>query len=213
MKRLSCILALIISASLFVVVLPAQAQNWSVCPETPSRVAVGDTVTVSDADNLPLALRLAPRKSSRLIASIPIRTELEIIDGPRCSDGWGWWKVRYNNKVGWVAEVGPEGLYNLIPPANSESCPIIDHAVEIGDRAQVTPGLGNRIRAEADLDSEQIGTARPGVVFLVIDGPVCSDGYWWWKISYPRANGTGRIIGWTVEGDTLTGEPWIEPVN
>ncbi|MCL4208905.1 hypothetical protein KJZ63_04745 [Patescibacteria group bacterium] len=212
MKRLSSILALIITASLFVIALPAQAQNWSECPDAPSRIGIGDTASVSDADSLPLALHRFARSSSTVLAQIPIRTELLIIDGPRCNDGWGFWKVSYNNKVGWVGEVGPEGLYNLIP-VNTESCPTIDHAVEIGDRARVTPGLGNRIRAEADLDSEQIGTARPGVAFRVLDGPVCSDGFWWWKISYPRANGTGRIIGWTVEGDTVTGEAWIEPVN
>lgn len=213
MKKLSSILALFIVASLFAIVLPAEAQNWSECPESPSRIAVGDTVTVSDADSSPLALHRTARLSSTILAQIPIRTELLVIDGPRCNDGWGFWKVRYEGKVGWVGEVGPEGLYNLIPPANSESCPIIDHVVEIGDRARVTPGLGNRIRAEAGLDGEQIGTARPGVAFRVLDGPVCLDGYWWWKISYPRTNGTGRIIGWIVEGDSETGEAWIELIN
>ncbi len=205
--KLNSVFALLIAVSLLIVVLPAQAQDWSECPETDSRIAVGDVVTVSDADSSLLALHRAPRLSSTVLAQIPIRTELEIIDGPRCRDGWGWWKVSYNNRTGWVGEVGPEGLYNLVPPANSDSCPIVQHAVEIGDRAKVTPGLSNYIRAEAGLDSEQIGMARPGVTFRVLDGPVCRDGYWWWQIRYRG------LVGWTVEGDSETGEAWIEPIS
>jgi hypothetical protein len=211
-KKTPKVLTLMIAVSLLILfVVPAQAQNWSECPEANSRIAVGDTVTVSDADSSPVALHRSPRLSSTILAQIPIRTALVIIDGPRCNDGWGFWKVRYNNQIGWVGEVGPEGLYNLIPPANSGSCLVIEHVVEIGGRARVTPGLSNRIRAEADLESDQIGTARPGVVFRVLDGPICQDGIWWWKISYPSPNGTGRIIGWTAEGHE--DEAWIEPVN
>lgn len=215
MKKLSYILMLLIAVSLSAGSLPAQAQDWSQCPEADSRIAVGDIVAVSDADNLPLALRIAPRRSSRLLASIPIRTELEVIDGPRCSDGWGWWKVQYGRHTGWVAEVGPEGLYNLVPTEDSGSCLIVEHDLEVGDRGRVTPGLSNRIRRAASLESQQIGTARPGIIFRVLDGPICQDGYWWWKISYPSPNGTGRLIGWTVEGEeNETGyEMWLEPAS
>jgi hypothetical protein len=39
--------------------------------------------------------------------------------------------------------------------------------------------------------------------FVVLEGPVCAEGYAWWRVDY---NGT---LGWTVEG---TGEEyWVEP--
>lgn len=184
---------------------PTFAQNWNECPEASSGLAVGDIATVSDADDLPLPLHRYASLTAPVRVNIPVRTQLEILDGPRCNDGWGWWKVEYRGMIGWVGEVGPEGLYNLLPPENSDSClNLPEHAVEIGDRASVTPGLSNRIRNEPSLDGEQIGLARPGVIFRVLDGPVCADGYWWWQIRYRG------IVGWTVEGEE--NEPWIERV-
>lgn len=205
MKHLNSFLVLLILVSTLMSALPANAQGWGECPEADSGLAIGDIATVNDADSSPLPLRRSPRLDASVLVNIPVRTELEILDGPRCNDGWGWWKVEYHGRIGWVGEVGPEGLYNLLPPADSNSCLNLEtHPVEIGDRARVTPGLSNRIRTEPDLESEEIGLARPGRVFRVLDGPVCADGFWWWQISY---RGT---VGWTVEGNE--DEFWIERV-
>lgn len=198
-------IALLLAGPMFFVTPPASAQNWSDCPEFDSGLALGDIATVSDADASPLLLRRSPSLTASVLARIPVNTELEILGGPRCNDGWGWWRVRYNDQSGWVGEVGPEGLYNLLPPADSGSCLRIEHVVEIGNRARVTPGLSNRIRSEPGLDSEQVGTARPGVIFRILDGPVCKDGYWWWQIRYRG------ITGWTAEGQE--DEPWLERVS
>lgn len=185
---------------------PALAQDWSECPEVDSRIAVGDTVTVSDANSLSLRLRRYPRLDAPIVDYIPVNTELEISAGPRCADGWGWWFVHYNGHRGWVGEVGPEGLFNLEPDPNSGSCLNLDLPLEVGDRAQVTPGLSNRIRQDHDLDSEVVGLARPDVTFRIIDGPICQDRFWWWKIRYP-----GGVVGWTVWGEEY--EAWIERVE
>lgn len=74
--------------------------------------------------------------------------------------------------------------------------------IGIGERGQVKPGFFNRIRSGAGLSHDQIGSARSGVSFDVVGGPVCADGYWWWQIDY---QGT---VGWTAEG-TSQGN-WIE---
>jgi uncharacterized membrane protein YgcG len=203
------------------------------CPSARSRVSVGTRVRVSDADSSPLPMRSQARTDSSIIANIPIRTELTIVAGPTCANNWRWWQVTYNGRTGWVGEVGPEGLYNFNPIGNAASgsstsgssgsgsssgsssssggssqntnCPHHVEPVYVGGQGQVTPGLGNIIRSGAGFGYEQIGIARPGVVFDVLAGPRCVDGWWWWQIEY---NGT---IGWTVEGDNQ--ENWIENVG
>lgn len=40
----------------------------------------------------------------------------------------------------------------------------------------------------------------------VIDGPVSSDGYTWWKVEYEEDSDNGPVTGWSAEGDNwLTG--------
>lgn len=202
--------------------------NQGSCPSSASRVSVGSQVTVSDADPSPLPMRSGAGNSHGVISNIPVRTRLTISAGPICANNWRWWQVSYNGNTGWVGEVGPQGLYNIIPASNSNnggssngssnsnsgsstnnggssrnnSCPHHVEPVYAGGQGQVTPGYGNRIRSGAGLNYQEIGIARPGVTFDVLSGPVCADGFWWWQIEY---QGT---TGWTVEGDNS--DYWIE---
>jgi hypothetical protein len=74
-----------------------------------------------------------------------------------------------------------------------------------GQRARITPGNANNVRASATRDSERIGSLVAGAEFDVLSGPVCSGGYTWWQIQY------GGLTGWTAEsGD---GNYWVEPVT
>jgi len=77
--------------------------------------------------------------------------------------------------------------------------------IEVGDQARVTPGVANRIRSGAGTGYSQVGSAQPGVIFNIVGGPTCANGYKWWEINY------GGIRGWTVEGDDS--EAWIEVVS
>lgn len=52
-------------------------------------------------------VRAVPGRRGRIIASVQPGTELEIISGPECGDGWVWWRVRLANGLeGWMAEGG-----------------------------------------------------------------------------------------------------------
>lgn len=75
-----------------------------------------------------------------------------------------------------------------------------------GDYGRVSRDDPNRLRSTASINGSAIGRVRPGIVFEVLDGPVCSDGYAWYLISY----GNG-IEGWTAEGDSQN--YWIESVS
>lgn len=173
--------------------------NFSTCPTDFARVAIGDEVTVSDYNNALLPFRELPGTDQTRIGSIPVNTELTILNGPVCATNWRWWQVEYNNQYGWVGEVGPERLFNLNPP----QCAPHYISLEVGDRVQVTEGPANRVRSDAGLEFPYSDTVEHGTPLRIIDGPVCRDGFWWWKIRY-----SGNETGWTAEGDVE--ENWLE---
>ncbi len=49
-----------------------------------------------------------------------------------------------------------------------------------------------------------LATMPGGALFDILDGPVCSGGYSWYKVSY------SGLIGWATEG--YGGSYWLEPV-
>jgi eukaryotic-like serine/threonine-protein kinase len=74
-----------------------------------------------------------------------------------------------------------------------------------GINGQVVPvgGLANRYRSEPNLASDILGTIPEGGIFVVLDGPVCNNGFVWYEVNY------GGRIGWTAEASQE--EYWIEP--
>jgi len=95
------------------------------------------------------------------------------------------------------------------PPSSTENISTCGNSyntgVQVGGQARVTPGVANRIRSGAGTGYSRVGTAQPEVVFDVVGGPTCADGYKWWEINY------GGTRGWTAEGDDS--EAWIERVG
>lgn len=59
------------------------------------------------------------------------------------------------------------------------------------------PSMPNRVRRGPSLSYEQQGKIYPGTTIVIIEGPECDDGYFWWKV---RELTTG-MTGWTAEGD------------
>lgn len=74
-----------------------------------------------------------------------------------------------------------------------------------GAAARVTPGEPNNVRESPDSGSERIGQIPGEGEFMVIDGPICADGFVWWQVDYDG------LIGWTVEGNATA--YWTEPLT
>jgi len=77
----------------------------------------------------------------------------------------------------------------------------------VGEYAYVafSPPLPNRVRNIPAKQGKVLDRAKPGEAMKVLYGPVCRDGWTWWKV---RLNRSG-IVGWTAEG---SGDVyWLKP--
>ena len=81
--------------------------------------------------------------------------------------------------------------------------------LHVGDRARVAmyPYENQRIRQDPSSGAAILTLFRPGTLMKILEGPVCANGWVWWKVqSY-----TSGDIGWTAEGDSNS--YWLEPVE
>lgn len=88
---------------------------WRPCPDAAtSRLKVGDIAYVTKDPPLPNRIRKEPNREAEILGLINPGGSMDVIDGPACSDGWVWWKVKNAEYEGWTAEGDPE-TYWLIP--------------------------------------------------------------------------------------------------
>jgi hypothetical protein len=70
----------------------------------------------------------------------------------------------------------------------------------------VLPGQANNLRALPSANAERVGQLAAGAQFTVTGGPVCADGFMWWRVAQDDTE-----LGWTAEGDAS--EYWLEPLG
>ncbi len=87
------------------------------CPGAPeSYVKIGDWVRVSVDPPLPIRIRSGPGSSGDAIGEAEPGSNLFIIDGPECANGFAWWQVRsLDGLEGWTIEGDSDG-YWLVEP-------------------------------------------------------------------------------------------------
>lgn len=89
----------------------------------PSRLRVGLYAYVSTDPPLNNRVRKDAGTDYQVIGSIGAGNALKILDGPKCANGWAWWKVQSIKKpdlVGWTSE--GDDTYWLIPCDSLASC-------------------------------------------------------------------------------------------
>jgi hypothetical protein len=77
----------------------------------------------------------------------------------------------------------------------------------LGAMVNPEPPLPNRVRVEPNKNSKLLGEINPGEKVRVTEGPVCTEGWVWWKIDAQN----GNLIGWTAEGDGQ--DYWLIPLD
>ncbi|MBZ0287206.1 MAG: SH3 domain-containing protein [Anaerolineae bacterium] len=79
----------------------------------------------------------------------------------------------------------------------------------VGGIGQVTPGSPNNVRAEPGRDADRVGQISGGQIFIVLDGPICAEGFTWWQVTF--SSGTEQVTGWTVESSA--DEYFVNPLE
>jgi hypothetical protein len=102
----------------------------------------------------------------------------------------------------WMAGGGAE-----VEPAPLPTCTGTQQSrLRVGDAAQViSETVPNRLRSNPSLSAEQVGQIPGAGAFTVLEGPVCADGYAWYRVQFEDRQ------GWTAEGSAE--EYFIEPAG
>lgn len=168
----------------------------------PSRLEIGSEARVTPgAAN---RIRSESNIGSEQIGQIPAGDVVTVLDGPECTDGFLWWRVSYDNITGWTVE-GNDTAYFLEPYPAEGAVTVTDtdtcdqeSRLNIADFGQVSSDVPSRLRAAPGISAEQVGQVNLTDVFVVVDGPVCADGFHWWQVE------VNNLLGWLAEGDGET---------
>jgi len=93
-------------------------------------------------------------------------------------------------------------------PLLAGACPgALPSRLRVGGSGFVSldPPVANRVRSEPDRNAEILGQIMPGEKFTVLEGPVCADGWSWWRVR----SRVQDLEGWSSEGDGET--YWLQP--
>jgi len=77
-------------------------------------------------------------------------------------------------------------------------------------RAYVNEKLSStlRVRSGPTTNAETIGLIVTGEKVRLLDGPICADGYWWWKM---ESEAQLNLQGWVAGGDGTM--DWLLPIK
>lgn len=101
-----------------------QAAEDVTCPGAPpTRLRVDGFAYVEPEPPLPNNVRREPGKDNPLVGEIEAGAAMRILEGPKCADGWVWWRVSAldTDVEGWTAE-GDQQSYWLVPCESRNEC-------------------------------------------------------------------------------------------
>lgn len=143
-------------------------------------------------------VRYQPSDSSAWMGYNTESQTVAILEGPVCNENRIWWRVDGLGlqNPGWVKEFVPDIGYFVIPADSAVPADCLaETTLAIGRPAEVY--LNTRIRTEANTDSRTQTVVGAGETVLVLDGPICSEGWRWWFVQANVLDVTYQ--GWMAE--------------
>jgi hypothetical protein len=162
--------------------------------------------------NVNVRMRAEPSIDATTVTVIPFDASVVVLEGPRCVDGYNWWKVRATvvnfTYEGWAAEASRGGTEFINQPRSAPChAPL---ALTIGGLARViyTDESPKRLRDAPSVNGVVLTRLIENVPLEILGGPVCADSYNWWPV---RVLSSTPIDGWLAEGGPSNW--WIAPLS
>lgn len=181
-------------------------------PAALDALEIGGIARVVNVRDPGLSLRDKPGDDEEIQSSLPVGTEVQILDGPIEADGYTWWRVDSIDGTGWCAEALPNGTILLQPPvissdvaSNADEADEVALPLEIGGNAKVVNIGQARLSARSKPGFDQPVEVRlpEDTTVEVTDGPVDADSYTWWRVDAQEG------AGWVPDSGP-DGEVWLQ---
>ncbi len=135
------------------------------CPGAPPiLLSIGKSVMVSLNPPIPSRVRELTRVQAKFLGQIAPGETVTVTDGPRCADGYTWWKVQSAmGLAGWTVEGDNKG-YWLVTPATIPASTTPEERLVIADASFGVPTgypLGSAPETVTLLDSDGSHVERP----------------------------------------------------
>lgn len=162
-----------------------------------------------------LNVREAANSAAKQVGRLTNNALVTILEGPAQANNYDWYRVDNGaGLVGWVA-AGPqddpwlrleEGAVAGLT-ATPVGLKLVDRAIQVGDRVQVTTDSSQvlTIRSDPSRGANAVAKVPRGTLFTVKSGPVQQDDLTWWELD------SDTVDGWAAEGDATN--RWLTPVE
>ncbi len=105
---------------------PIAAAQVDDCTNLASRLTTNIRAQVEPGPGSANNLRDAPGLDSKVIDQISPGERFQVLSGPDCFDGYLWWQVNFDGKVGWTAEYNPATRDYWLEPLTAPVNPSLD---------------------------------------------------------------------------------------
>lgn len=101
-------------------------------------------------------------------------------------------------------------LAAVFAPAQAQetACALVPR-LTVGHAGRVSGEVSVNVRSEPTRSGARIGLLSEYEMFSVLEGPVCAEGYHWWRVQTHHVR--EAINGWAAEGDAQREEYWLKP--
>ena len=162
-----------------------------------------------------LNVRESASSTAKQVGRLANNALVTVLEGPVQANNYDWYRVDNGaGLAGWVA-AGPQDDPWLRleegtaagPTATPVGLKLVDRAIQVGDRVQVTTDSSQvlTIRSDPSRGANAVAKVPRGTLFTVKGGPLQLDNFTWWELD------SETVKGWAAEGDGTT--RWLTPVE